>query len=110
MNIIYALFIGLVVGAIAKFLMPGKDPGGFIVTSLLGVAGSALAFWIGQSAGWYRANQSGPGIIAAIIGALVLLLGYRLVVGRGVGSVTGNGMIGSIETIADISAQFDPSL
>ena len=82
MNIIYALVIGLVIGGVAKLLMPGKDPGGFVITSLLGVAGSAIAFWLGRSAGWYGVNENGPGVIAAIIGALLLLLVYRMVIGR----------------------------
>jgi uncharacterized membrane protein YeaQ/YmgE (transglycosylase-associated protein family) len=82
MGIIVALVIGLVVGAIAKLLMPGKDPGGIIVTMLLGVAGSFIAGFLGRAVGWYESVTQGPGIIASIIGAMVLLFIYRLIVGR----------------------------
>jgi uncharacterized membrane protein YeaQ/YmgE (transglycosylase-associated protein family) len=82
MGIIWALIIGLVVGAIAKLLMPGRDPGGIIITMLLGVAGSLVAGYLGRALGWYQSAQSGPGIIASIIGAMLLLFVYRLVVGR----------------------------
>lgn len=74
---IVALIIGLIVGAIAKFLMPGKDPGGIIVTMLLGVAGAAIAHFLGTSAGWYGPNEP-SGFIASVIGAMILLYGYRL--------------------------------
>jgi uncharacterized membrane protein YeaQ/YmgE (transglycosylase-associated protein family) len=76
------LIIGLIVGAIAKFIMPGRDPGGIIVTMLLGVAGAFLAGFIGRALGWYRNPGEGPGIIASIIGAIILLGLYRLFVGR----------------------------
>jgi uncharacterized membrane protein YeaQ/YmgE (transglycosylase-associated protein family) len=76
-----ALIIGLIVGAIAKFLMPGKDPGGIIVTMLLGVAGAAIAHFIGKSAGWYGENEP-AGFIAAIIGAMLLLGIYRMATHR----------------------------
>ncbi len=82
MGILWTLIIGLVVGAIAKFLMPGKDPGGFIVTMLVGVAGALLAGFLGRAMGWYANPGEGPGIIASIIGALLLLLLYRMFVGR----------------------------
>jgi uncharacterized membrane protein YeaQ/YmgE (transglycosylase-associated protein family) len=82
MSILTAIIVGLIVGAIAKLLMPGRDPGGFIITILLGIAGSLLARWVGQAMGWYRAGDEGPGIIASILGAMVLLLVYRLAVGR----------------------------
>jgi uncharacterized membrane protein YeaQ/YmgE (transglycosylase-associated protein family) len=78
---IWALVIGLIVGAVAKFLMPGNDPGGIIVTILLGIAGSILANWVGSAAGWYHQGD-GAGIIASIIGAMFLLFIYRLVVTR----------------------------
>ena len=87
MHILWMLIIGLVVGALAKLIMPGKDPGGIIVTMLLGIAGSFVAGFIGRAVGWYRQGDSGPGIIASIIGALILLAIYRVVVGRrGLGS------------------------
>ena len=82
MGILWTLIIGLIVGAIAKFLMPGKDPGGFIVTMLIGVAGALLAGFLGRALGWYANPGEGPGIIASIIGALLLLLLYRMFVGR----------------------------
>jgi uncharacterized membrane protein YeaQ/YmgE (transglycosylase-associated protein family) len=78
---IAALFIGLIVGAIAKFLMPGKDPGGIFVTIIIGIIGSMLANFIGSSMGLYAPNES-PGWIASIIGSMLLLGIYRLVVGR----------------------------
>ncbi len=82
MGILWTLIIGLVVGAIAKFVMPGKDPGGFIVTMLIGVAGALLAGFLGRAMGWYANPGEGPGIIASIIGALLLLLVYRMLIGR----------------------------
>jgi uncharacterized membrane protein YeaQ/YmgE (transglycosylase-associated protein family) len=82
MDILWTLVIGLVVGAIAKLLMPGKDPGGFIVTMLLGVAGAFLAGFIGRALGWYESAGEGPGIIVSVLGAMLLLLLYRLFVGR----------------------------
>jgi uncharacterized membrane protein YeaQ/YmgE (transglycosylase-associated protein family) len=67
----------LIVGALAKLIMPGKDPGGIIVTMLLGIAGARLAGWLGKVLGWYRDGQS-AGFIASLIGALILLFIYRL--------------------------------
>ena len=81
MHIIWILLIGLVVGALAKLVMPGKDPGGMIVTILLGIAGSFIANYIGRAAGWYTANES-AGLIASILGAVILLACYRLIVSR----------------------------
>ncbi len=69
MHIIWSLIVGLVVGAIAKLLMPGKDPGGILLTALLGIGGAMLAAFLGRSLGFYRADDMGPGIIASIIGA-----------------------------------------
>jgi uncharacterized membrane protein YeaQ/YmgE (transglycosylase-associated protein family) len=82
MHILWTLIIGLVVGALAKLFMPGKDPGGIVVTMLLGVAGSLVAGFLGRAFGWYRSPGEGPGIIVSIIGAMVLLFIYRLVIGR----------------------------
>ena len=82
MHIIAMLIIGLIVGALAKLFMPGRDPGGIILTSLLGIAGSFVAGAIGRSFGWYRAGINGPGIIASILGAMLILLIYRLAIGR----------------------------
>ena len=82
MGFIWTLIIGLVVGAVAKLLTPGKDPGGFLVTMLIGVAGALLAGFLGRALGWYANPGAGPGIIASIIGAMLLLLLYRLFTGR----------------------------
>lgn len=77
MSVLITILIGLVVGIIAKFLMPGRDPGGFIVTTLLGIAGAFVANFIGQKAGWYSAGEP-AGFLAAVLGAMALLLIYRL--------------------------------
>ena len=82
MGFLWTLIIGLVVGAIAKLIMPGRDPGGIIVTMLIGVAGALLAGFLGRALGWYSDPGQGPGIIASIIGALVLLFLYRMFTGR----------------------------
>jgi uncharacterized membrane protein YeaQ/YmgE (transglycosylase-associated protein family) len=82
MEFLWALVIGLVVGAIAKLLMPGKDPGGIIVTMLLGVAGAFVATLVGRFLGLYDTVGSGAGIIASVLGAMGLLLVYRLAIGR----------------------------
>jgi uncharacterized membrane protein YeaQ/YmgE (transglycosylase-associated protein family) len=81
MGIIWTLIIGLVAGAVAKLLMPGRDPGGFIITMLLGVAGAFVATWLGQAIGWYRAGE-GAGFIGAVVGAVILLIIYRVIVAR----------------------------
>jgi uncharacterized membrane protein YeaQ/YmgE (transglycosylase-associated protein family) len=78
---IWTLIVGLVVGAIAKLLMPGKDPGGFIITMLLGVAGAFVANMIGTNLGWYRPEEP-AGFVASVVGAAVLLAIYRAVTGR----------------------------
>ena len=81
MGLLWSLIVGLVVGALAKLAMPGKDPGGIIVTMLLGVAGAFIAGFLGRQAGWYHAN-TGPGIIASVLGAMLLLGIYRLATRR----------------------------
>lgn len=81
MSILVTILIGLVVGIIAKFLMPGRDPGGFIVTTLLGIAGAFVASYVGQKAGWYAPGQP-AGFLAAVVGAMVLLILYRIIFGR----------------------------
>lgn len=87
MNILYTILIGFVVGIIAKVLMPGKDPGGFIITTLIGIAGALLAKMIGQAMNWYRADES-AGFFAAIFGAVILLALYRVITGRRSGRLT----------------------
>ena len=82
MHILITMFVGLVVGAIAKLLMPGKDPGGFIVTMLIGIAGAFIAGFVGRAIGLYHSPTQAPGIIASILGAMALLAVYRLVMGR----------------------------
>ena len=77
MHILWALIIGLFVGAVAKFLMPGKDPGGIWITMALGVAGSLIAGIIGRAVGWYQSGQS-AGFIMSLLGALLLLWIYRM--------------------------------
>ncbi len=81
MSILVTIIIGLVVGALAKLIMPGKDPGGIIVTILIGVAGSFMAGMLGQALGWYEVGE-GPGIIASILGSVLLLGIYRAVLGK----------------------------
>jgi uncharacterized membrane protein YeaQ/YmgE (transglycosylase-associated protein family) len=75
------IFFGLIVGVIAKLLMPGRDPGGFMVTIVIGIIGALLAGFLGRAIGWYDTNE-GAGYIASILGAIILLALYRMVVGR----------------------------
>jgi uncharacterized membrane protein YeaQ/YmgE (transglycosylase-associated protein family) len=79
MHILITLIVGLIVGALAKLVMPGRDPGGVIITMVLGIAGAFIAGALGHSLGWYSVGE-GPGIIASVIGAVILLALYRLVV------------------------------
>ena len=81
MSVITMLVIGLLVGIVAKFLLPGDDPGGFIVTTLLGIAGSFAAGYIGRAAGWYHEGEP-VGFIASVVGAILLLLIYRMLFAR----------------------------
>ena len=81
MDIIYTILIGFVVGIIAKLLTPGRDPGGFIITTLIGIAGAMVAKLVGQALNWYTAGES-VGFLASIVGAVVLLLLYRAISGR----------------------------
>ena len=78
MHIFWTCLIGLLAGAVAKFLMPGKDPGGIIVTMLLGIAGAFVATYLGQMLGWY-AEGSGAGFLMSVVGAMLILFVYRLV-------------------------------
>ena len=81
MGLIAILVVGLIVGAIAKLLVPGRDPGGWIVTILLGIAGALVGTWLGRTLGLYSSGQ-GAGWIASIIGAVLLLLVYRAIIRR----------------------------
>ena len=81
MSIIWAIIIGFIVGIVAKFLMPGRDGGGFIVTALLGIVGAVVATFIGRAMGLYGANES-AGFIASVIGAIIVLFVYHLITGR----------------------------
>lgn len=81
MALLWTLIIGLVIGLIAKLLMPGRDPGGFIITALLGIAGAYVAYFIGRGLGWYTENEP-AGFIASVVGAVILLALYRMVAGR----------------------------
>lgn len=83
MGIFAWIFLGLLAGGIAKMLMPGKDPGGCLVTILLGVIGASVGGWIGTQLGWGSVQQFDMrGLGLAILGSLVLLLIYRMVAGR----------------------------
>ena len=79
MGILSWILFGLVVGVIAKLLMPGRDPGGFIVTILLGIAGALIGGFVGRAMGFYGENES-AGWIMSILGAIVLLAVYRMMV------------------------------
>lgn len=78
MHLLITLIVGLIVGALAKLVMPGRDPGGIIVTMLLGVAGAFVAGALGHSLGWYAIGE-GPGLLASVVGSVVLLAIYRAV-------------------------------
>jgi uncharacterized membrane protein YeaQ/YmgE (transglycosylase-associated protein family) len=80
-SLIITLIIGLLAGAVARFLMPGRDPAGFIVTMVLGVIGAFVATYLGRVIGWYNEGEA-AGFIGAVVGALIVLFVYRLIVGR----------------------------
>ncbi|HAY34964.1 MAG TPA: GlsB/YeaQ/YmgE family stress response membrane protein [Ignavibacteria bacterium] len=80
-SLIWSAIIGLLAGALAKLVMPGKDPGGIFVTMLIGIVGSLLFTFLGRMIGWYSEGES-AGFIAAFLGAVVLLLIYRLIKGK----------------------------
>ena len=81
MYIIGWIFFGLVVGIVAKFLMPGRDPGGFFMTALLGIVGALVAGFLGRLIGWYGDGDP-VGFVMAVIGSIILLAAYRLTLGR----------------------------
>ncbi len=76
-DILVMIVLGLVVGAVAKFIMPGEDPGGLVVTTLLGIAGAVVGGYLGQLLGLYQAGQFGA-FVMAVLGAIVLLFAYRM--------------------------------
>ena len=78
MSLLWTILIGLLAGIVAKFLMPGRDPGGFIITILLGIGGALLATYLGQALGLYAANEP-AGFIGAVIGAILILFLYRMI-------------------------------
>jgi len=84
MHVLWMIVVGLIVGALAKLIMPGHDPGGIIVTILLGIAGSLVAGWLGRAVGWYQPGQP-AGFFASVIGAIIILAIYRLIIGRSAG-------------------------
>ena len=77
MGIIGWIIFGLVVGVIAKFLMPGRDPGGFIITIVLGIVGALVGGMLGRAVGWYGPNE-GAGFFMALLGSIILLVLYRV--------------------------------
>jgi uncharacterized membrane protein YeaQ/YmgE (transglycosylase-associated protein family) len=77
LHLLWMAIIGVIIGAVAKLLMPGKDPGGIFITMLIGIAGSLLAGWLGRALGWYQEGQS-AGFIMSVTGAILLLVIYRL--------------------------------
>lgn len=81
MSIIWTILIGFIVGIVAKFLMPGRDPAGFFITAIIGIVGSIIATYLGRFMGFYQVGES-AGFIAAVIGAIILLFLYRTVTGR----------------------------
>lgn len=76
MGLIWTAIVGLIVGALAKLVMPGRDPGGFLITMLLGIAGALVAGFLGRMLGWYEPGE-GAGLIASVLGAMLLLWLYR---------------------------------
>jgi uncharacterized membrane protein YeaQ/YmgE (transglycosylase-associated protein family) len=81
MGILVWIIFGLIVGAVAKLIMPGRDPGGIIVTMILGIVGALLGGWLGQALGLYAPGEP-AGFFMAVIGAIIVLLIYRLLIGR----------------------------
>ena len=77
-KMIYTFLIGLLIGIVAKMLMPGRDPGGFIITALIGIVGAAAGSYLGQLLGFYAAGEP-AGFIMSVVGAMILLWGYRMV-------------------------------
>jgi uncharacterized membrane protein YeaQ/YmgE (transglycosylase-associated protein family) len=89
MGIIWTIIIGFLAGLVAKFLHPGRDPAGFIITTLLGIVGAVVATYLGQAVGWYRAGE-GAGFIGAVVGAVIVLAVWSMVARR---STSGSGTV-----------------
>jgi uncharacterized membrane protein YeaQ/YmgE (transglycosylase-associated protein family) len=81
MHIIGLIIFGLVVGVVAKFLMPGRDPGGFIITAILGIVGALVGGFLGRAMGWYGDGDP-VGFVMAVVGSIILLAIYRFTIGR----------------------------
>ncbi len=81
LSLLWEALIGLIVGAVAKFLMPGKDPGGILITMGIGIVGSLVATYLGQAIGWYQQGQS-AGFIMSVAGSVLLLFIYRMIKGK----------------------------
>ena len=81
MHYVWVAIIGLIVGALAKFIMPGKDPGGIIITMVIGIVGSFVGTFIGRALGFYNEGEA-AGFIMSLIGAIILLALYRMIAGR----------------------------
>jgi uncharacterized membrane protein YeaQ/YmgE (transglycosylase-associated protein family) len=76
MHILWTIIIGFLAGLVAKLITPGRDPSGFIITTLLGIAGAVIATYLGQAVGWYQAGE-GAGFLGAIVGAVIILAIYH---------------------------------
>jgi uncharacterized membrane protein YeaQ/YmgE (transglycosylase-associated protein family) len=85
MHILWTIIIGFLAGLVAKLITPGRDPGGFIITTLLGIVGAFVATYLGQAIGWYQAGE-GAGFIGAVVGAVILLAIYHVLSRRPPGS------------------------
>ena len=81
LSLLWTALIGLIIGAVAKLLMPGKDPAGWIITMLLGLAGSFIASYLGRMIGWYKEGQE-AGFIMSVLGAILLLFLYRMLIAK----------------------------
>lgn len=81
MSILGTLIIGFLAGLVAKLLMPGRDPRGFIITIVLGVVGAFLATWLGREIGWYEPGEA-AGFVGAVVGSIIILAIYRVTLGR----------------------------
>jgi uncharacterized membrane protein YeaQ/YmgE (transglycosylase-associated protein family) len=78
MHILWTIIIGFLAGLVAKFITPGREPSGFIITTLIGIVGAFVATYLGQAIGWYQAGQ-GAGFIGAVVGAVILLVIYHAI-------------------------------